>query len=115
MTRTTPELAPSSPSSIATPTGGRLATTNYLACNRPHTRRIFSGIGFRACGPPPTNSYDDNSESDEVIETSKISNSDAFECFAKGLMWLEQQTGSDSTELMLLKQLGDRAAKRRQS
>ncbi|GBO24883.1 hypothetical protein AVEN_237880-1 [Araneus ventricosus] len=31
------------------------------------------------------NSDDDNSESDEdeVIETSKISNSDAFECFAK--------------------------------
>ncbi|GBM36487.1 hypothetical protein AVEN_249679-1 [Araneus ventricosus] len=35
------------------------------------------------------NSDDDNSESDEdeVIETSKISNFDAFECFAKGLMW----------------------------
>ncbi|GBM17903.1 Jerky -like [Araneus ventricosus] len=39
------------------------------------------------------NSGDDNRESDEdeVIETSKISNSDAFECFARGLMWLEQQ------------------------
>ncbi|GBN68321.1 hypothetical protein AVEN_219960-1 [Araneus ventricosus] len=37
------------------------------------------------------NSDDDNRESDvdEVIETSRISNSDAFECFAKGLMWLE--------------------------
>ncbi|GBM00667.1 hypothetical protein AVEN_118017-1 [Araneus ventricosus] len=46
------------------------------------------------------NSDDDNSESDEdeVIETSIISNSDAFECVAKGLMWLEQQTVSDSTE-----------------
>ncbi|GBO34668.1 hypothetical protein AVEN_39562-1 [Araneus ventricosus] len=55
----------------------------------------------------PTNSDGDNSKSDEdeVIETSKISNSDAFECFAKGLMWLEQHTDSDSTELMLLKQL----------
>ncbi|GBM47298.1 hypothetical protein AVEN_172241-1 [Araneus ventricosus] len=63
------------------------------------------------------NSDDDDSESDEdeVIETSKISNSDAFECFAKGLMWLEQQTDSDSTELMLLKQLRDRAAEPRQS
>ncbi|GBO09966.1 Jerky -like [Araneus ventricosus] len=63
------------------------------------------------------NSDDDNSESDEVkvIETSKISNSDAFDCFAKGLMWLDQQTDSDSTELMLLKRLRDRAAKRRQS
>ncbi|GBN40513.1 hypothetical protein AVEN_6845-1, partial [Araneus ventricosus] len=49
------------------------------------------------------------------IETSEISNSDAFECFAKGLMWLEQQTDSDSTELMLLKQLRDGAAKRCQS
>ncbi|GBN22826.1 hypothetical protein AVEN_127773-1 [Araneus ventricosus] len=32
-----------------------------------------------------------------------------------GLTWLEQQTDSDSRELMLLKQLGDRAAKQRQS
>ncbi|GBM28798.1 hypothetical protein AVEN_130506-1 [Araneus ventricosus] len=47
MTRTTPELAPPSPNFRATPTGGRLATTYDLACNRPHTRRIFSGIGFR--------------------------------------------------------------------
>ncbi|GBN83482.1 hypothetical protein AVEN_188728-1 [Araneus ventricosus] len=63
------------------------------------------------------NSDDNNSESDEdeVIETSKISSSDAFECFTKGLLWLEQQTDSDSTELMLLKQLWDRPAKRRQS
>ncbi|GBN52668.1 hypothetical protein AVEN_70271-1 [Araneus ventricosus] len=40
------------------------------------------------------NGDDNNSESDEdeVIVTSKISNSDASECFAKGLMWLEQQT-----------------------
>ncbi|GBM79855.1 hypothetical protein AVEN_40376-1 [Araneus ventricosus] len=45
----------------------------------------------------------------------KISNSDAFECFPKGLMWLEQQTDSDSTQLMLLKQLRGRVAKRRQS
>ncbi|GBL84752.1 hypothetical protein AVEN_10995-1 [Araneus ventricosus] len=60
------------------------------------------------------NRGDDNSKSDEdeVIETSKISNSDAFECFAKGLMWLEQQTSSDSTEL---KKFQNRAAKRRQS
>ncbi|GBN65774.1 hypothetical protein AVEN_53941-1 [Araneus ventricosus] len=32
----TPELAPPCPSSHATPTGGRLATTYDLACNRPH-------------------------------------------------------------------------------
>ncbi|GBM04893.1 hypothetical protein AVEN_252832-1 [Araneus ventricosus] len=64
-----------------------------------------------------SNSDDNNSESDEdeVIETSKISNYDAFECFSKGLMWLEQQTDSHSTELMLLKQLRGRAAKRRRS
>ncbi|GBN21612.1 hypothetical protein AVEN_254283-1 [Araneus ventricosus] len=52
MTRTTPELAPPSPNFRTTPTGGRLATTYDLACNRPHTRRIFSGIGFRTCDPP---------------------------------------------------------------
>ncbi|GBM32952.1 hypothetical protein AVEN_258893-1 [Araneus ventricosus] len=45
MTRTTPDPAP--PNFRATPMGGRLATTYHLACNKPHTRRIFSGIGFR--------------------------------------------------------------------
>ncbi|GBO02126.1 hypothetical protein AVEN_154094-1 [Araneus ventricosus] len=53
MTRTTPELAPPSPNFHATPTGGRLTTTYDLTCNRPHTRRIFSGIGFRTWNPPP--------------------------------------------------------------
>ncbi|GBM96541.1 hypothetical protein AVEN_6301-1 [Araneus ventricosus] len=52
MTRTTPELAPPSPNFRATPTGGPLATTYDLAYNRPHTRRIFGGIGFRNCDPP---------------------------------------------------------------
>ncbi|GBL72316.1 hypothetical protein AVEN_115266-1 [Araneus ventricosus] len=81
MTRTTPELAPPSPSFYATcwwrsphwsstgltsflgrpgqcgyfyatPTGGRLTTTYDLKCNRPHTRRIFSGIGSRTWNPP---------------------------------------------------------------
>ncbi|GBM24503.1 hypothetical protein AVEN_166145-1 [Araneus ventricosus] len=33
----------------AAPAGGRLANTYDLACNRPHTRRIFGGIEFRAC------------------------------------------------------------------
>ncbi|GBM06323.1 hypothetical protein AVEN_121369-1 [Araneus ventricosus] len=42
----------SSPSFHATPAGGRLATTYDLACNRPHTRRIFSAIGFRIWNPP---------------------------------------------------------------
>ncbi|GBN35302.1 hypothetical protein AVEN_99983-1, partial [Araneus ventricosus] len=49
MTRTTLELATPSPNFRATPTGGRLATTYDLACNRPHTWRIFSGTGFRTC------------------------------------------------------------------
>ncbi|GBN05958.1 hypothetical protein AVEN_215372-1 [Araneus ventricosus] len=52
MTKATPELAPPSPTFRATPTGGRLAATYDLACNRQHTRRIFSGIRFRTCGPP---------------------------------------------------------------
>ncbi|GBN46627.1 hypothetical protein AVEN_222856-1 [Araneus ventricosus] len=64
---------------------------------------------------PNSDDNDSESDEDEVIETSKISTSDAFECLAKGLMWLEQLTDSDSTELMLLKQLRDRAVKRRQS
>ncbi|GBO00279.1 hypothetical protein AVEN_110594-1 [Araneus ventricosus] len=51
MTRTTPELAPPSPNFHATPTGGRFTTTYDLMCNRPHTRRFFSGIGFRAWNP----------------------------------------------------------------
>ncbi|GBN09901.1 hypothetical protein AVEN_184697-1 [Araneus ventricosus] len=49
MMRTTPELATPSPNFRATPAGGRLATTYDLGCNRPHTRRIFGGIGFRTC------------------------------------------------------------------
>ncbi|GBN49481.1 hypothetical protein AVEN_151004-1 [Araneus ventricosus] len=52
MTRTTPELAPLSPYFHATPSGGCLATMYDLACTRPHTRRIFSGIGFRTWNPP---------------------------------------------------------------
>ncbi|GBO30893.1 hypothetical protein AVEN_259626-1 [Araneus ventricosus] len=52
MTRTTPVLATPSPSFRATPKGGRLTTTYDLAHNRPHTRRIFNGIGFRTCEPP---------------------------------------------------------------
>ncbi|GBN14158.1 hypothetical protein AVEN_137125-1 [Araneus ventricosus] len=36
-----------SPRFHATPTGGHLSTTYDLMHNRPHTRRIFSGIGFR--------------------------------------------------------------------
>ncbi|GBL83758.1 hypothetical protein AVEN_132658-1 [Araneus ventricosus] len=51
MTRTTPELAPRSPNFHAT-TGGRLATAYDLACNRPHTRQICSGMGFRIWNPP---------------------------------------------------------------
>ncbi|GBO46417.1 hypothetical protein AVEN_164343-1, partial [Araneus ventricosus] len=39
----------------ATPTVGRLATAYDLACSRPHTRRIFRGIGFRAWNPPGPN------------------------------------------------------------
>ncbi|GBM66538.1 hypothetical protein AVEN_179162-1 [Araneus ventricosus] len=35
-----------------TPTGGHLATMYDLECSRPHTRRIFSGIEFRALSPP---------------------------------------------------------------
>ncbi|GBM94814.1 hypothetical protein AVEN_26526-1 [Araneus ventricosus] len=41
-----------SPSIYATPTGGRLATTYDLACNRPDVRWIFIGIRFRAWNPP---------------------------------------------------------------
>ncbi|GBM96674.1 hypothetical protein AVEN_69283-1 [Araneus ventricosus] len=44
-------LAPTSPNFHATQTRGRLATTYDLACNRPHTRQIFSGIGFRTLRP----------------------------------------------------------------
>ncbi|GBO06775.1 hypothetical protein AVEN_43932-1 [Araneus ventricosus] len=50
--RTTPELSLPSPNFHATPTGGCLATTYDLAWSMPHTRRIFSGIGFRTWNPP---------------------------------------------------------------
>ncbi|GBO05905.1 hypothetical protein AVEN_130593-1 [Araneus ventricosus] len=67
MTRKTPKLALTSPGFhatpkltpflgrpgqcgyfYATPKGGRLTTTYDLACSRPHARRIFGEIGFRA-------------------------------------------------------------------
>ncbi|GBL98205.1 hypothetical protein AVEN_268289-1 [Araneus ventricosus] len=41
-----------SPGFHATPAGGRLATAYDLACGGPHTRRIFSGIGFRTSNHP---------------------------------------------------------------
>ncbi|GBN74549.1 hypothetical protein AVEN_153219-1 [Araneus ventricosus] len=43
---TTPELALPSPSFRATPTGGRLATTYDLTCNRPHKGGSSVESGF---------------------------------------------------------------------
>ncbi|GBL95929.1 hypothetical protein AVEN_227154-1 [Araneus ventricosus] len=40
-----------SPSFRATSAGGRLATAYDLACSGPHTRWIFSGMGFRTWNP----------------------------------------------------------------
>ncbi|GBN06611.1 hypothetical protein AVEN_260457-1 [Araneus ventricosus] len=39
-----------------TAAAGRLDTTYDLACNRPHSRRFFRGIGFRAWSPPASRS-----------------------------------------------------------
>ncbi|GBN08030.1 hypothetical protein AVEN_266337-1 [Araneus ventricosus] len=50
MTRTTPELARPSPNVNATDIW---PLTYDLTCNRPNTRRIFSGTVFRTCNPPP--------------------------------------------------------------
>ncbi|GBL77463.1 hypothetical protein AVEN_41851-1 [Araneus ventricosus] len=52
MTRTTPELAPPFQASTPHQREDVLDTTYDLACSRPHTRRIFSGIGFRTWNPP---------------------------------------------------------------
>ncbi|GBL97044.1 hypothetical protein AVEN_178613-1, partial [Araneus ventricosus] len=57
-----------------------------------------------------SNSVDYKRENDEDEVTETLSNSNALKCFAKGLMWLEQQADSDSGKLMLLKQLRDREA-----
>ncbi|GBM23143.1 hypothetical protein AVEN_206948-1 [Araneus ventricosus] len=48
MTRTAPELCKLQ----HTPAGGCLTTTCDLACSRPNTRSIFSGIGFWTRNPP---------------------------------------------------------------
>ncbi|GBM67982.1 hypothetical protein AVEN_218841-1 [Araneus ventricosus] len=53
---------------------------------------------------------DDEGENESQV---KISNNDAFECFSKGLVWLEQQEPCDSSELMLLRKLRDRTARQR--
>ncbi|GBO15873.1 hypothetical protein AVEN_229003-1 [Araneus ventricosus] len=52
---------------------------------------------------------DDDGENDSQV---KISNNDAVECFSKGLAWLEQQQ-RDSSKLMFLRKLRDRAARQR--
>ncbi|GBL94835.1 hypothetical protein AVEN_197518-1 [Araneus ventricosus] len=55
MTRTTPPLATTSPNFRDTLARGRLTTTYDLTCNKPDTRRVFSGIGLRTCHPPAPN------------------------------------------------------------
>ncbi|GBO20174.1 hypothetical protein AVEN_268789-1 [Araneus ventricosus] len=47
MTRTTPQLAAPYPNFRTTPTGRRFNLTYDLTYNKPTTRQIFSGIGFR--------------------------------------------------------------------
>ncbi|GBN47453.1 hypothetical protein AVEN_149419-1 [Araneus ventricosus] len=47
MMRKASELAPLSPNFRFTPAGGHLGISYGLAYNRPHARRISSGIGFR--------------------------------------------------------------------
>ncbi|GBM57437.1 hypothetical protein AVEN_24210-1 [Araneus ventricosus] len=62
--------------------------TSWLDCDADDAGfQLMSDVEIIAQVRKP-NSDDDNSESDEdeVIETSKISNSNAFECFARGLM-----------------------------
>ncbi|GBM95803.1 hypothetical protein AVEN_165503-1 [Araneus ventricosus] len=52
MTRTTPELASPLQTSTSHKREDVWLSTYDLTCNRPHTRRIFSGIGFRTWNPP---------------------------------------------------------------
>ncbi|XP_054707787.1 jerky protein homolog-like [Uloborus diversus] len=59
------------------------------------------------------NSPKEDDEDENDSGTNKISNNDAFESFAKGLAWLEQQEQCDSSELMILRKLRDRAARQR--
>ncbi|GBM25303.1 hypothetical protein AVEN_45929-1 [Araneus ventricosus] len=56
---------------------------------------------------------DEEDDEDENNSQVKISNNDAFECFSKDLAWLEQQEQCDSSELMLLRKLRDRASRQR--
>ncbi|GBO01502.1 hypothetical protein AVEN_65846-1 [Araneus ventricosus] len=53
---------------------------------------------------------DDEGENDSQV---KISSNDAFECFSKGLAWMEQQEQCDSSELILLRKPRNRAARQR--
>ncbi|GBN45487.1 hypothetical protein AVEN_20430-1 [Araneus ventricosus] len=52
MTRTTPELEPPFQASAPHRWENVWTPTYDLTCNRPHTRRIFSGIWFRTWSPP---------------------------------------------------------------
>ncbi|GBM97943.1 hypothetical protein AVEN_42491-1 [Araneus ventricosus] len=53
----------------------------------------------------PKEDEEEDDEEDENDSRVKISNNDAFECFSKGLAWLEQQEQCDKSELMLLRKL----------
>ncbi|GBL56692.1 hypothetical protein AVEN_229565-1 [Araneus ventricosus] len=50
MGKTTTGLGPP-PNFRTPPAGGHLTPTYDLTCNRPNTKRIFSGIGFRTWNP----------------------------------------------------------------
>ncbi|GBN12572.1 hypothetical protein AVEN_21969-1 [Araneus ventricosus] len=79
----------SSPNFHATPTRGRLAPTYDLACNRPHTRRIFSGIGFRTWNPPapkPKPYHKDTAASRVLLKSfCYVLSSDFFIFFKRGV------------------------------
>uniref|UniRef100_H3AB53 HTH CENPB-type domain-containing protein n=1 Tax=Latimeria chalumnae TaxID=7897 RepID=H3AB53_LATCH len=52
---------------------------------------------------------------DNDVATDPVSHTSAAQAFEAGLKWLEQQPGSEPTELMLLRRLRDRALSLRQS
>lgn len=61
-------------------------------------RKIIAEVRHSSKEDEEENSYE--GENDSQVN---ISNNDAFECFSKGLVWLEQQKECDSSELMLLR------------
>ncbi|GBM80762.1 hypothetical protein AVEN_10628-1 [Araneus ventricosus] len=83
MTRTTPELATPLQTSAPHKREDVCPSTYDLSCNRPNTRRIFSGVGFPTWIPPipkpsPPGNREDRQQNLKIYLQMQLSFSDTI-------------------------------------